>query len=67
MADCIRPEGWNNWGRKEREQTARYSEFGNTGAGADATGRAAWAKQLSQSEAEAITPDKVFGDWQPKK
>src|SRR5262249_51525671 len=65
MSDCIKPEGWNNWGRKEREQTSRYSEFGSTGPGAASEKRVAWAKPLSQADAKAITKEKVLGDWKP--
>jgi pectinesterase len=68
MADCIRPEGWNNWGRKEREQTARYAEFNSTGPGGNSSGRAPWSKQLSTTEAASITVESVLGGddhWRP--
>jgi pectinesterase len=64
----IRPEGWHNWDRPEREQTVRYAEYGSTGPGANPAGRVKWARQLSESEAAAITPEKVLsgGDgWAP--
>ena len=38
LGSHIRPEGWHHW-QKNREQTARYLECGNTGTGADTTGR----------------------------
>ena len=56
----IRPEGWHNWRNPENEKTARYAEFGNTGAGADASGRVAWAKQLTNKEAMKYTPQNIF-------
>ena len=65
MADCIRPEGWNNWGNKQRQTTARYAEFNSSGPGGNATDRAPWAKQLSAQAASAITIQNVFGDWKP--
>lgn len=40
MGGHIRPEGWNNWGKPEREKTSFYAEFENTGAGSDTKGRA---------------------------
>ena len=61
----IRPEGWHHW-QKEREQTARYLEFENNGAGADITRRAPWSRQLTKKEAKDITPTVVFqrkDDW----
>ena len=63
----IRPEGWHNW-QKEREQTARYLEFENTGEGAAIDKRVTWSHQLTKKEAKAITPEKVFQrneEWHP--
>jgi pectinesterase len=70
MDDCIRPEGWHNWSRPEREKTARYAEFGNTGPGANTEYRVDWAKQLTAGEAAKITPQSVLGGkdkWDPTK
>ena len=44
------------------------SEFGNTGAGADTSGRVAWAKQLTNKEAMKYTPQNIFkesSNWYP--
>ena len=63
----IRPEGWHHW-QKEREQTARYMEFENTGEGADFSKRASWSRQLTKNEAKEITLEKVFqrnDEWHP--
>jgi pectinesterase len=68
MSDVVRPEGWNNWRKPSAEKTARYGEFNSTGAGWDAASRVAWARQLTNSEAEAITPQRVLGGsdgWNP--
>lgn len=61
--------GWENWGNKDNEQTARYLEYNNRGEGAakldkkgNATERASWAKQLTKKEAQKITLAEVFGD-----
>jgi pectinesterase len=67
MPDCIRPEGWNNWGRKDREKTARYAEFNSSGAGGKPDSRAPWSKQLSKEDGESLTIEKVFGDWRPNR
>lgn len=64
----IRPEGWHHW-QKEREQTARYMEYNNSGPGAKTDGRVAWSRQLTKKEAAAITPEAVFtvnDTWVPK-
>lgn len=45
-------------------------EFGNTGAGADTSGRVAWAKQLTNKEAMKYTPQNIFkesSNWYPYK
>jgi pectinesterase len=65
----IRPEGWHHW-EKQREQTARYLEYNNHGAGAQPQQRVAWSHQLTKKEAQQITPAKVFArqdNWNPIK
>lgn len=68
MGEHIKAEGWNNWGKVENEQTARYAEYGNTGPGAQAAQRVAWARQLSEAQARQITIEAVLGgsdQWRP--
>ena len=63
----IHPEGWHHW-QKERELTARYLEFENTGDGATIDKRVAWSHQLTKKEAKEITKEKVFqrnDEWHP--
>lgn len=63
----IRPQGWHHW-QKEREQTARYIEFENTGEGAATDKRVGWSRQLSQKEARQVTKERVFSvndQWNP--
>ena len=65
----IVPQGWQNWGNKANEQTARYLEYNNTGEGAKAQERAPWSRQLTKKEAEKITPAEVFrmeNNWLPE-
>lgn len=66
MSEVVRAEGWHNWTGPEREKTARYSEYKSTGPGTDETARVSWAEKLTETEANAITPEKVLGDWNPK-
>ena len=64
----IRPEGWHHW-EKQREQTARYLEYNNHGAGAATATRVAWSHQLTKKEAQQITPQTVFqisNSWDTK-
>lgn len=68
MDGHICPEGWHYW-QKEREQTARYLEYNNHGAGAETSKRVAWSRQLTKKEAGKITMKTVFGvnnEWTPQ-
>lgn len=60
MTSCIKAAGWNNWGKTENESTARYSEYKNTGAGANTSGRVKWARQLTDAEAANYTISNVL-------
>jgi pectinesterase len=66
MSDVVRPDGWHNWDKPEREKTARYVEYGSKGPGAKPEGRVKWAKTLSAAEAKAITVETVLGGWDPR-
>ena len=44
MGAHITPAGWDNWRNPENEKTARYSESGSKGPGADKSQRVTWAK-----------------------
>jgi pectinesterase len=68
MSEVIRPEGWNNWNLPEREKTARYSEWDNSGPGSRLTGRVDWMRTLKPDDAKRLTPERVLGDvdrWNP--
>ncbi len=68
MSDVVRPEGWHNWDRPEREHTARYQESGSRGAGAASRGRASWAKTLTSADANALSVASVLrgaDGWNP--
>lgn len=69
MSEVVRAQAWHNWNKPEAEKTARYAEFGSTGAGAKPESRPAWTKQLGKAEAAAVTRQKVLGGldgWNPK-
>ena len=68
MSANVRPEGWNNWGKPDAEQTTFYAEFGSTGPGANDAARVKWAKPLTAADAAELTPAKVLGGgdgWNP--
>lgn len=66
----ILSEGWNAWPGDpifvEKEKTAYYAEFENTGAGAATKGRVSWSKQLSKSEAKSYKTELIFEGWIPE-
>lgn len=77
MAAHIKPEGWNNLGKAENEQTARYAEYNSTGIGAYLKERVKWMKSLTAEEAKEYNVENIFkttcfeepviDNWNPKK
>jgi pectinesterase len=68
MSDAVRPEGWHNWDKPERERTARYAEYKNTGPGSANGSRVDWTRLLTDEQARRLTPARVLngGDhWDP--
>jgi pectinesterase len=61
MSSVVKPEGWHNWDRPEREETSRYAEYGSTGEGGAMGARVAWTKPLNETEARRLTADAVLG------
>ncbi len=57
-------EGWNEWKGDamfpNKEKTAYYAEFENTGAGASTNSRVTWSKQLSIKESKAYQPKRIL-------
>ncbi len=72
---AIRPEGWRDWHDSARKGDVYYAEYGCTGPGADRSGRVAWSRELTDDEAAACTPERIFArktgseafrdDWLP--
>jgi pectinesterase len=72
LGSHIVPEGWNPWKGDalfpDKEKTAYYAEYENTGPGASANGRVPWAKQLNADEAKRYTLLNILGGadkWDP--
>ena len=69
MDGNINPPGWNNWGNKDNESTARYGEYKNVGTGASTAARVPWAKALTPDEASRLTDPAFLYDrtqqWRP--
>ncbi|WP_158826809.1 pectinesterase family protein [Mucilaginibacter lacusdianchii] len=72
MGSHIVPQGWDPWKGDamfpEKEKTAYYAEYGNTGPGAATASRVPWSKQLKSSEAKRYTVKNILAgkdDWDP--
>jgi len=60
MGNFICPEGWDNWSKTENEKTARFTEYNNSGAGADTRQRVGWSVKLSSDEASKFNKENIF-------
>ncbi|OFY55334.1 MAG: hypothetical protein A2X22_02805 [Bacteroidetes bacterium GWF2_49_14] len=63
LGKMIKPEGWNNWRDPEKEKTAFFAEYGNSGDGATLEQRVPWAHLLTPAMAERYTVNTILGDW----
>ena len=59
----ICPQGFDDWGKENARRNAFYAEYRNYGPGAadGDTPRAGWVHELTEEEAMAYTPGRVFG------
>lgn len=65
LGNMVQPEGWHNWGSEEKEKTAFYAEYNNTGKSYQPTRRVGWSHQLTDEQAAEYSLSKIFGDWSP--
>lgn len=65
LSEIVHPEGWHNWGSKEKESTAFYAEYNNSGPGYQPKQRVQWAHILTAEEASGYTLSSIFKDWDP--
>jgi pectinesterase len=73
MGAHIVAEGWHPWPGDvmfpDKEKTAYYAEYRNTGPGADTSKRAGWSKQLTGSEMKLYALNNIFNKdtfWKPE-
>ena len=59
----IKPEGWHNWRSTEKEKTAFYAEYGNTGPGSGVTDRVKWSHQLTEEQVKKYNLKTIFCAW----
>lgn len=65
MGPHILPEGWSNWSGTQRDKTAFFAEFGNTGSGAATAGRTPWSRHLSKRAARRYTLERILAPVPP--
>ena len=68
MSAVVRPAGWHNWNKPEREKTSRFAEAGSVGPGASQIGRVPWAHRISAADASQLNAASVLGGndgWRP--
>lgn len=74
MEDYITSVGWNNFGNTSNQSTAYYGEYMSSGPGANPAARAAWSRQLTDTQAQEYTIANIFSqsgliggvdDWDP--
>lgn len=65
LGSLIKAEGWHNWGSEEKEKTAYYAEYKNTGESFVPAERVGWSHQLTDDQVKEYTLEKIFGDWNP--
>ncbi|EXB55991.1 putative pectinesterase 53 [Morus notabilis] len=52
MDKIVLPQGWSDWGDQKRDSQVYYGEYKCSGPGANLKGRVAWARILSDEEAQ---------------
>lgn len=68
LGEHIRPEGWDNWGSKDKEKTVFYAEYQNRGKGAEDKGRVGYAVQLKNLDNYTMEQVLAGNDgWNPIK
>ncbi len=60
LGDHILPEGWSNWSGTERDKTAYFAEYGNTGTGSGTSKRVPWSHLLSKKQAGKYTVENIL-------
>ena len=61
MEGHIAPEAWDNWSNPMAEKEAYYGEYNCTGPGFMPWKRVSWSHQLTVSEAEKYTKERILG------
>ncbi len=66
MGSHIRPEGWHNWSKPNREKTSFYAEYKNYGPGSKTDKRVNWSHQLTKEQADIYFLSTIYNgntDW----
>jgi pectinesterase len=60
MGAHIHPERWSNWSGTQRDQTAYYAEYGNTGPGSSLNQKVGWSHTLTKKQAAKYTRENIL-------
>jgi pectinesterase len=62
-------EGWNAWAGDplftDKDKTAFYAEYANSGLGSSTANRVSWSRQLTNKQAKVYTLKNILRDWMP--
>lgn len=63
----ITPQGWMPWSGEFALKTLYYGEFGNSGLGANVSGRVAWSSQVPAEHANTYSVENFIqgNEWIP--
>jgi pectinesterase len=61
----IEPEGWSNWQGTDRDKTAYFAEYRNSGLGSETSQRIRWSHLLTENEAAQYTVTNILSPVLP--
>lgn len=64
LASHVHPDGWNNWGDKNKEKTVFYAEGNNRGVGSKLDRRVNWSHRIVQQQ--QYHNNEIFRQWRPE-
>ena len=70
MGAHIAPAGWMNWDKTQRDKTAFFAEYENTGVGSNTSSRVSWSKILTGKEAAEYSVTNIlkgYDSWNLQK
>ena len=63
MGSFINSEGWHYWSKNDDVSRANFTEYGNSGPGADVSQRVAWSQRMNKKEASKYSKENIFAPY----